>query len=315
VWKLGLRVSCVVLAIIGIGCMGWAVATSPPYGPYTYELSDQLTLSWTLITFGVSAIWCSICILVLLIRKRPCHPGVAVGMDLLLWLAFIPTAMLALMGVISIARFGIDGEIGRYSSYGSYELAINGTWIWNATEYDTYFQNSRDCSLDGSYTKQYNDYGFDSCEEEDAYVNALWAAKPNRMRVEITGTVCQFLGFFLHFALFVWACVDTHRRNRRKVSRDAERLAGDIVMKMVRSGAVIPPQNQPAGPYQQIPDAYQRGAPYGGGWPIPGPAPMARGPPQQMMPMARGPPQQMMPPPPQWLNPPMPEKGDSARFA
>jgi hypothetical protein len=71
------------------------------------------------------------------------------------------------------------------------------------------------------------------------------------MDVELTGVVCQFFGIVLHFALFVWACVDTNRYNRTKVGKDAEKVAAGIIEKMVESGAIIRPPGQAYAPPQQ----------------------------------------------------------------
>jgi hypothetical protein len=249
-WKMGLRAFLMVAGIIGVGCMGWARATAP-YGPYSYGPSS--TLNFPLVTYSVSIVWCAIWILVLLLRRpnRPVHPGLAVAVDLIIWLGFIVTTLFAALCVRDVLEYGYEygspGRIGPYSVYGSYEQAANGTWIWKQTEYDEHFGKTRKCDLanynkEGSY-HNYPGYGFSSCAEEDAYVNALWAAKGNRGRVIITGTVCQGLGLLLHLMLFIWACVDTNRRNRREVSKDAKQLANDIVMNMIRTGAVVPAQS------------------------------------------------------------------------
>lgn len=204
-----------------------------------------------------------------------------------------------LIGALSVIGFGSDGVIGNYSSYGRYEQAANGTWIWNQTEYDSYRGRDRDCSVGGRYSR-YDSYGFDSCAEEDAYVNALWQAKPHRVGVEVTGVVCQFLGLFLHLTLFIWACVDTHRRNARKVSKDAEKLAANIVMNMIQSGAVVPAQHNQGMQQPLLHPQYAHVGPPSG-WMPAGPAPMG-----QAVPMMTMPPQAFVR---------GPEKSDAPRFA
>jgi hypothetical protein len=288
VWKMGLRAFLIVAAIIGIGCMGWALSTAP-VGPYSYGPSS--TFIYPLITYGVSAVWCAVCILVLLLRRpnRPVHPGVAVALDLILWLAFVPTTLFAVLCAIDVLDYGVYNNIGSYSVYGSYEQAANGTWVWEQTDYDSHYGRTRECDManydrSGSY-HNFPGYGFNSCAEEDAYVNALWSAKGNRARVIITGVGCQGIGLLLHIALFIWACVDTNRRNRREVGKDAEKMATDIVMNMIRTGAVVRAQNQ-HGMQQPLLQQPQR-PPHA--W-IPGP----------------------VGPPPVVLGP---EKGESARFA
>jgi hypothetical protein len=157
--------------------------------------------------------------------------------------------------------------------------------VYVQSDYEARYGETRDCNSD------FNNYGFHSCAEEDAYVNALWNARNKRVKVVTTGVVCQFVGLALHLALFIWACVDTHRRNKRKLSKDAEKLATDIVMNMIRNGAVVPGQNQNQDRAMQQPLLYHHQQP--GRSPIAVP---------------------MMPPQPQ----PVvlgPEKGDSSRFA
>ncbi|KAF2702944.1 hypothetical protein K504DRAFT_189315 [Pleomassaria siparia CBS 279.74] len=227
-WKLGLRVALVVVVIIGTGCVGGAMVQIVQPSE-SYWMSYDLWLLWpALITFGVSFIWCLICILVLLLRRppRPVHPGVAVGMDLVLWMGYIITTWLVVSACISALTLGSDGAIDSYSSYGYYTQASNGTWD-----------------------------------------NALYTAIKKKAGIEVTAAVCQGLALVLHFALFVWACVDTHRRRRSKTSVDAEKLAAEIIGRMVRDGAIIQApgqaaqQQQPPPPqgwrYQQLPNQNQ----------------------------------------------------------
>lgn len=267
-WKMGLRVVTTVLAVIGIGCMGWAFSTRPMLQDVDfYGWGDSYFVVWTLITFGASAIWCSICILVLLLRRpnKPVHPGVAVGIDLVLWLAYIPTAMFALLGLLSLLDWGAYGRLSTYygTSRGDYEQAANGTWVWITDDSgsSSYYGQGRDC--DGQYS-QFSQ--FHSCVEQDAYINTLWNAKGHRAAVEKVGVACQFLNLALHLALFIWACVDTHRKNSRRVSKDAEKLASDIVMNMIRTGAVVP-NNQ--GTMQQPLLQHPQQPPQGGLGPVP----------------------------------------------
>ncbi|KAF2866018.1 hypothetical protein BDV95DRAFT_245311 [Massariosphaeria phaeospora] len=250
-WKIGLRLILVLLAIIGIGCAAWTLATfGPGKNPYEYELNDSWAMPWTLITFGTSVVWSVACILVFFLRRAnaPVHPGAQVGMDLVLWLAFIPTGLFAVVAVMSVMTLGEDGRIGGpYMSSGNgyyYFVETNNTWQWNASASDTWsssYGNMRDCMQNDTSYSSYS-YGrvFTNCTEEDIYVNDLWKGKSHRFNTELTATVCQFLCLLLHFILFVWACVDTNHRNSRKVGTDAEKMAADIVMKMVQSGAIVP---------------------------------------------------------------------------
>jgi heme/copper-type cytochrome/quinol oxidase subunit 2 len=248
-----MRVILVIIGIIGIGCAAWVLVNfGPGKSPYDYERDDAWGMPWTLITFCLSVVWSFVCILVFFLRRpnAPVHPGAQVGVDLILWLAFIPTALFAIIAVSSVASLGESGRIGddywRSSSNGYYTYqASNNTWAWNATasgSYSSVYGYTRDCMRNATSYSSYN-YGktFSNCTEEDIYVNALWTGKSHRFNTELTATVCQFLGLFLHLVLFIWACVDTNRRKSRKVGKDAEKIAADIVMKMVQAGAIIPP--------------------------------------------------------------------------
>ncbi|KAF2686797.1 hypothetical protein K458DRAFT_416140 [Lentithecium fluviatile CBS 122367] len=251
-WKIGMRAILVIVGIIGIGCAAWTLVNfGPGKNPWQYELEDAWAMPWTLITFCISVVWSFVCIIVFFLRRpnAPVHPGAQVGMDLVLWLAFIPTALFAVVAVISVASLGVNGQIGgsrwMSSSQGYYYyIESNNTWAWNASDsgsYSSYYGYMRDCMRNDTSYSSYS-YGriFTNCTEEDIYVNYLWTGKSHRFSTELAATVCQFLGLLFHFVLFVWACVDTHRRNSRKVGKDAEKMAAEIVMKMVQSGAIIP---------------------------------------------------------------------------
>lgn len=143
-------------------------------------------------------------------------------------------------------------------------MASNGTWVWNQTtpsssyhgtitpyyspnnyNEDDYYTSSspqRDCDRrQGSYYVIYVTT-FSNCAEMDAYVNRVWQQHPTRAAVQWTAVACQWLALLLHFALWVWACVDTARRNKRKSTTEAEILAGQIVMRMVANGQIVRPQ-------------------------------------------------------------------------
>jgi hypothetical protein len=251
-FKAALQTIAIIIGFIGIGTLGWICSTGPRNNlGYGYDEYDSYFPLWsTLITFSISIVWCLTCILVFVLRKRSVHPGLRVALELLLWLGFIVTALFAIGSFINIVNWGEGGDLGfgYGNSYGDYVLKNNGTWVWedsSSSEYTTY---SRSCNgtqnANSPSWTYYYDSGFKDCAEQDAYVNALWRAKPHRTSVELTGVVCQFIALLLHFTLFVWACVDCNRFNRSKTSKDAEKLAANIVQTMITNGAVIPPPGQ-----------------------------------------------------------------------
>ncbi|KAF2451953.1 hypothetical protein P171DRAFT_438603 [Karstenula rhodostoma CBS 690.94] len=245
-WKVGFRAISIIVGLIGIGCAAWVTAhfTDSSYGGYSsyyYYFDDGWTLPWTLITFTLAVVWSAACVIVFFARRpnAPMHPGAQVGCDLVLWLAFIVTGTFAVVGTMSVGYWGSDGTLGYSSSSGDYTQARNGTWVWtSSSSSSSSYYSSRSCDSSRSSSS------FPSCAEQDAYVNALWNTKNQRYNLDLTATVCQFIALLIHFILFVWACVDTHRRNTRGVSKDAEKLAADIVMNMVKNGAIIPAPGQ-----------------------------------------------------------------------
>ena len=254
-FKFGLQAILVITGLIGIGCFTWIITTRPLAG--SYSSYDSYWSVWpSLLTWTVSIIWVFTCILVFLLRKRPVHPGLRVSIDLILWLSFIVTAMFALLALRSTLDWGEYGGPDEwtydYSSSsnggGDYVLAPNNTWVWEQD--NSYVSSPRDCN---STYSLYSERHFTNCAEQDAYINKLWAEKPHRVNVELTAVVCQFFGLVLHFALFVWACVDTHHHRRGKVGKDAEKLAAGIVQKMIANGAIVPPPGQTFGHAQNLP--------------------------------------------------------------
>ncbi|KAH6625194.1 hypothetical protein C7974DRAFT_196106 [Boeremia exigua] len=249
-FKMALTLALFLVDIIGIGCVAWAISEGGRMtSDYGYGWDRSWALPWGLITFSISAVWCALCIILFIVRKRPVHPGLRVTMDLLLWLGFIFTALLTMVALFDVLYWGEDGTLGYSEGWntrdGDYVLQRNNTWSWvQDTDYSgvTY---ERVCN--GSSSNYYYSSGeprFQNCAEMDAYVNLLWSEKPNRARVELTAVVCQWLGVVWHFALFVWACVNCHKYRRTKVSTDAEKLAAGIVQTMVQNGALVPPPGQ-----------------------------------------------------------------------
>lgn len=315
----------IITGLIGIGTIGWLVSTHPSNDSITYGYDQYWTLWPSLITFAVSIVWCAACILVLVFRKKPVHPGLRVSMDLLLWLAFIVTALFALVSLMEIDQWGQYGTLDGYgygyggysSSYGDYELQPNGTWVWENSQNtgSTTYSDNRACNRTSSSSYSY----FKDCAEQDAYVNKLWSEKPHREAVEMTGVVCQFFGLVLHLVLFVWACVDCHHYRRARVSKDAEKLAANIVQTMITNGAVIPPPGQahmrPGAPWgQQQQMGYYQLPQQGQGYPMMAmyPQTMPQG---QHMPQQYHPQQGTMPPAATGVAEPSNEKSEGPRYA
>lgn len=271
-WKLALRTVCCVLDIIAIGAAAWTLANALKVrsNPYIGYFSGPEVSPWVLLVSGLSFIFCLVCVLILLLRRPPkaAHPGMAVGCDLVLWLAFIVTALFATAAIFSVASFGNNGDTLSDPSYpsdydGEYYLnKPNNTWLYNityvypqsttsssttglGTGYGTYFYNTtrgtyqlnttlpspssvhRDCTP-----------RFATCAEQDAYINSLWHSRDQRLATEVLTGVTQWLLVLLHFVLFVWACVDTHRRNRERKLRKDGVVAERVIREMEARGLI-----------------------------------------------------------------------------
>jgi hypothetical protein len=170
------------------------------------------------------------------------HPGAIVGVDLILWLGLIVT------GLFTVAAIYIFNYSSDYS--GHYILANNGTWVYKFT----YVANSnggyRYNTTSGTYSYHTNPLNassvhrncepyFNSCVKQDELVNRLWREKNRLEGLEITSAATQWLGVLLHFILFVWACVDTKRRNERKKDRKAGEVA-ERVLRDLQGWGLIP---------------------------------------------------------------------------
>jgi hypothetical protein len=263
-WKLSLRSILLIILIIGIGSTAYATANAgntfgSGFEGYDYFF-DSYYIPWGLIPLTVSFIWCAIAILVLLLRKRPVHPGAAVGIDLVLWLAFIFSALFATASIYSVSTFGKGGEISDPSgwmsgSYGSKDydgsyvyVPSNNSWVYNITwveggDSSNYVYNSTsgeyvsvDTPLDTSNVTRDCTPAFASCADQDNFINELWHDKGRREGVLITSALMQYLAVLLHFTLFVWACVDTNRRRRQKGLGQAQLIAEKIIEDMQKKG-------------------------------------------------------------------------------
>lgn len=265
-WKFkgAIQAVAIIIGFIGIGTIGWCVSTTPFNDDLTYGYDEYWTLWPSLVTFSVSVLWCAACILFFVVKKRGIHPGLRVALELLLWLSFIVTALFAMVSLFEIRQWGEYGDLsgssyyGYSSSNGGYELQPNNTWVWEfpSSSSNSYGDDGTTSSISTSYTRPcdhnsssssssyYSSSYFSSCAEQDAYINKLWQEKPHRESVELTGVVCQWFLMVLHFVLFVWACVDCHRYNRSKTSKDAEKIAANIVQSMITNGAIVPPPGQ-----------------------------------------------------------------------
>ncbi|KAF2844928.1 hypothetical protein T440DRAFT_409201 [Plenodomus tracheiphilus IPT5] len=261
-----LRSILVLVGLTGIGCASYIFSTLSLWPSSSYNPVVTWELWPSLLTFSISILWCGLCILYFVLRKRPhtIHPGLSVAFDLLLSLGFVISALYVLLALRSMMRYGRNGELIEYvsmegytsDSFGNYVLQGNDTWVWqrDTTTLSEDIQNApRTCqgsgypnlpSLDGLDYDAALSANAAACATQDAGVNSLWRTKAPRVNVTLAALVCQFIGLIGHFVLFVGACVETHRYRRKKVGRDDEKRAKRIVGGGDEGSAVVIEQGQ-----------------------------------------------------------------------
>jgi hypothetical protein len=178
-----------------------------------------------------------------------------VGIDLIVWLYFLFTVITAALLVISLQNWGSDGTIGDLSSSngynGEYILTDKNSWAYNVTHwYATGPSTSTwDADLGKWITEEYKPKledvvrnctpEFSSCADQDAWVNNLWNARPTRLALDFVAVACMGVLCLLHFGLFVWGCVETHRRRQKKSENLARGVAMGIITDLERRGLVV----------------------------------------------------------------------------
>lgn len=184
-------------------------------------------------------------------------------------------ALFTIAAVSSLNSFGLDSnrlpDPSYPSSYrGSYYLAPNNTWVYNVTYvWDTYRSGDGGARFNSTSGEYYyppvnlSDVvrdcspGFATCKLQDDFINTLWHGKPQRLALDVTVAVAEILALLMHFTLFVWACVDTHRRNSSKKGDQAQVIAQAIIQDMQERGLVTihgsGPMHQQRYPMQPAP--------------------------------------------------------------
>lgn len=242
-WKLGIRACILAFDIIGIGCTAWLLSSLlGPSGVGSIYYDTGAYIIWGLIPLGLSLIWCTIVLLAQILRKakEPVHPGIPVGLDLVLWLAFVITALFAIGAAITEGYYTPEDIVYdssyTYSDgwYGKWQLTNNDTWVF---EYKCDTSYGYACRPSTKPTRHCGPQ-FASCAQEDVFVNKLWHERTTREGTEYALAVVQWLNVLLHFTLFVWACVDTHRLNRRAREDKTQDVAERILKDMQEKGLI-----------------------------------------------------------------------------
>lgn len=124
---------------------------------------------------------------------------------------------------------GSDLYLYTTSTRSYYRTTSAGEAFYATTTVAVVATVSRECSY----------AGLSSCAEEDALVNKMWRDKGRHLAMDWIVVVTQAIGILTHFALFVWACVDTHRRNRAR--RTDAIVAMNLLQDMRKNGYVMVP--------------------------------------------------------------------------
>ncbi|KAK3082278.1 hypothetical protein LTS18_007834 [Coniosporium uncinatum] len=242
-WKAGLRVASTIICLASIICIAIASAEAMTLARTENDLEsdldhyvyDWIEVIWDLIPLGLAIIWNAVYLLILFIRQRPAHPGLAVAFDLLLWLGLLVGNLFAIAGGISVISFTPDQ---LYSSGGHYDYAENGTYVYISDN-----AGAETCA------------DFASCADQQKWLDNLHT----RGVLEIVGAAAGFVALVIHLALFCWACADTHYRNRNYQNMRARKIAEVMIQEMVEKGQ-LPPPKQPLVASQSVGPQWVSGA-------------------------------------------------------
>ncbi|EFW99797.1 hypothetical protein CMQ_115 [Grosmannia clavigera kw1407] len=144
-WKVAVRMLMMIAEAIVVSCMGAAIGN----GAWTslkhnydgldegWSNIDNELVGFAVIPIAVSFLWCSIVAIVLIKRRpaHPLHPGVPLGIDLILCLVFIAPVIILRYCVTNVEEIGADRFIrdpdgGHENYYGYYTLVPNRTWVF-----------------------------------------------------------------------------------------------------------------------------------------------------------------------------------------
>ena len=225
--KFILRLLTIIIVIIAFGLAG-----------YNWNNEGQLYINfreswaiWIAIPLACSLIWNVANIIVRLSRPRPMHPGANVGVDLVIWAAFLAT----------LVFFWADSIYGLtyhyYCYYYSYDSCSN-----NESDYENSVRNMVSTSLDLIRYLCSQPGRPKSMLQQPSFVPLL--CKCPRFIYSIGEHTNCLRNSLSHFTLFVWACVDTSQRNKANVDVRAAAIAASMVDDMQRRGLLAPTQER-----------------------------------------------------------------------
>ncbi|KAI9717698.1 MAG: hypothetical protein M1828_007101 [Chrysothrix sp. TS-e1954] len=269
--KLILRLLLTLCCLVAIGLIGWEVSksisvssnsNSEYYGSDADYFGGGSGDAWTFVALGLSVIWSFVSISILLIRKRPVHPGFNVAFDLLLSLGLaIAAAALSLNSAYAGYNDYYDGYGNSYTDESS--ITYDGQEAVNSNPQEPYkysFGNGTTITRRPGGTN-YLCPSFDSCAQQNSVLSLVGKLST----VERVGAGFVSTAALIQIVLFIWACVDTHKRNHSTSYEGRARLIADEMIREMRVRGELPPLSPNGQPTSGFygPTAYQ-GA--GGGY-------------------------------------------------
>ncbi|KAI4155597.1 MAG: hypothetical protein LQ340_000890 [Diploschistes diacapsis] len=177
--KLVLRILCLLFSLVGIATSGYA----------------WYICIFLFVPFGLSLLWNLTNIIRRLTARTPVHPGANVGLDLIIWLFFFGIIIFTYLYASAALFVAKSGNVNSSTISGSYI----GTYIGggSTTQSCVYEDDEPHCTTTSSNGTPIS-------------INA--GDLKTRSSVALASCVFGTGAFLLHFILFVFACVDTHRR-------------------------------------------------------------------------------------------------------
>ncbi|KLU85818.1 hypothetical protein MAPG_04838 [Magnaporthiopsis poae ATCC 64411] len=235
-WKVAIRLLQCVAAVVGIACAAYILAKMADFDDMTL-LGRNVVNELFIAFFAVSFAWGVADILVRFLRhySKPLHPLLILCVDFTFCCVLLYLIAAAVASILSVQRFGDDPGWLRIwhngTSRGPYNQDSNGVWV--------YAGGSRKCTPASD------------CAAQDAAVNAAWSQKPARFALAIVIAAMLVVAGICHFALCVWAGVDSYTRRKRKAR---ELMQGGMMYQPVYVPVPVPVPMQPMGPYdKQVP--------------------------------------------------------------
>ncbi|MCJ1382659.1 hypothetical protein MMC17_005772 [Xylographa soralifera] len=233
-WKFALRVIAIIFALVAVGTLAWAST------PRNMSFNEYFYLTpWEFFPLGISIIWNVANNITLFVRKRPVHPGANVGMDLVLWLGLIVTSSLAIVSATQELQWLPDDYDYDMTNSLNYIQLPNGTYGYVDGHY-TEAPNGTEYFVTGNSSDPVACSAYESCAQEYRI-----GSRHHKLGIVLAvGVAFSFAVMLLHFALFVWACVDTHKRRSGNLDKRAQRLAQNIIAEMTERGVLPQPRER-----------------------------------------------------------------------